>query len=52
MFYIGKENFEYMQSKYVRPTAPVETFNRFQRVDEHFAEDSGMAPDEIMKVIT
>ena len=52
MFYIGKENFKYMQSKYVRPTAPVETFNRFQRVDEHFAEDSGMAPDEIMKGIT
>lgn len=43
------ENFEFIKSKYVRPTGPVESFYRFQRVDEHFSEDSGAAPEEIIK---
>ncbi len=52
MYYIGKENFEYMQSKYIRPTAPVETFYRFQRVDDHFSPDTGADPKEIIEGIT
>ncbi len=51
MHYISNETFEYMKSKYVRPTAPVEKFYRFQRVDEHFADDSGLAPELIYEGI-
>ncbi len=51
MIYVGKENFEYIKSKYVRPTGPVERFYRFQRADGIYEEDSGLAPDKIYEGI-
>lgn len=47
MIYIKPQDYDYIMNKFHRQDKPFDPFNRFIRNDELFAEDSGMAPQDI-----
>ncbi len=48
MKYIKQQDFDYIVNKYHDTEKPFNSFKRFIRRDELFAEESGMAPEEIL----
>ena len=51
MKYIKEEDFEYIINKYHDTSKPFNSHARFIRRDELFAEETGMAPDDILSGI-
>ena len=47
MIYIKPQDYDYIMNKFHRQDKPFDPFDRFIRNDELFAEDSGMAPQDI-----